>query len=136
MARVLYFDCFSGISGDMALGALLDAGLPFDRLQAALGSLALGDAHVHAERVLRAGVTATKFSVHEHRHGDGAHAHAHEHRHDDAAHTHSHSHDDPPGTDHPAHAHSHDAPAHDHHAHEHDVDHRTHGDSSHTHPEG
>ena len=44
MSRVLYFDCFSGISGDMALGALLDAGLPFDELKAALGSLALGDA--------------------------------------------------------------------------------------------
>ena len=66
MSRVLYFDCFSGISGDMALGALLDAGLPFDDLKAALGSLALGDAHVHARKVLRAGVSATKFSVHEH----------------------------------------------------------------------
>ena len=62
VSRVLYFDCFSGISGDMALGALLDAGLPLDDLQAALGSLALGGAHVHAERVLRAGVSATKFT--------------------------------------------------------------------------
>jgi uncharacterized protein (DUF111 family) len=42
MATILYFDCFSGISGDMALGALLDAGLPFDDLRSALGSLALG----------------------------------------------------------------------------------------------
>ena len=50
VSRVLYFDCFSGISGDMALGALLDAGLPLDDLKRALGSLALGDAHVHAER--------------------------------------------------------------------------------------
>jgi hypothetical protein len=62
--RLLYFDCFSGISGDMALGALIDAGLPFDELKRALGSLALGDAHVHAKRVLRAGVSATKFTVH------------------------------------------------------------------------
>ena len=30
MARVLYLDCFSGASGDMLIGALLDAGLPFD----------------------------------------------------------------------------------------------------------
>ena len=59
MATVLYFDCFSGISGDMALGALLDAGLPLDDLRRALGSLALGDAHVHAHRVLRAGVSTT-----------------------------------------------------------------------------
>jgi pyridinium-3,5-bisthiocarboxylic acid mononucleotide nickel chelatase len=64
VATVLYFDCFSGISGDMALGALVDAGLPFDDLRRALGSLALGDAHVHADRVLRAGVSATKFTVH------------------------------------------------------------------------
>jgi uncharacterized protein (TIGR00299 family) protein len=66
VSRVLYFDCFSGISGDMALGALIDAGLPFADLKRALGSLTLGEVHVHAERVLRAGVSATKFTVHEH----------------------------------------------------------------------
>ena len=77
MSRVLYLDCFSGISGDMALGALLDAGLPLDELKRALGTLALGDAHVHVDRVLRAGVSATKFSVHEH-----AHEHGHDHHHD------------------------------------------------------
>ena len=65
MSRVLYFDCFSGISGDMTLGALLDAGLPFDDLKRALGSLALGDVELRAEKVLRTGVSATKFSVHE-----------------------------------------------------------------------
>ena len=63
MSRVLYFDCFSGISGDMALGALLDAGLPFASLTEALGSLALGNVEVRADKVLRAGVSATKFSV-------------------------------------------------------------------------
>jgi pyridinium-3,5-bisthiocarboxylic acid mononucleotide nickel chelatase len=77
VARILYFDCFSGISGDMALGALLDAGLPLDDLRQALGSLALGDAHVHADRVLRAGVSATKFSVHEHVAGAAPHVHDH-----------------------------------------------------------
>jgi len=65
VGRVLYFDCFSGISGDMTLGALLDAGLPFDDLKRALGSLALGDVELCAEKVLRTGVSATKFSVHE-----------------------------------------------------------------------
>ena len=97
MSRVLYFDCFSGISGDMALGALLDAGLPFDDLKAALGSLALGDAHVHASKVLRAGVSATKFSVHEHAGGGAPHAHdSHDHEHHShgsaahAAHPHRH----------------------------------------------
>ena len=66
MSRVLYFDCFSGISGDMALGALLDAGLPLDELKRALGSLALSGYDVQATRVLRAGVSATKLVVHEH----------------------------------------------------------------------
>jgi pyridinium-3,5-bisthiocarboxylic acid mononucleotide nickel chelatase len=79
VSRVLYFDCFSGISGDMALGALLDAGLPLDELKRALGTLALGDAHVHADRVLRAGVSATKFSVHAHEHDHGHDHHHHEH---------------------------------------------------------
>jgi uncharacterized protein (TIGR00299 family) protein len=82
-SRVLYFDCFSGISGDMVLGAFLDAGLPFDELKQALGSLAVSGYDVSAERVLRAGVSATKFSVHEHAHGDdhAAHHHAgHSHR--------------------------------------------------------
>src|SRR5438093_44669 len=54
-SRLLYFDCFSGISGDMTLGALLDAGLPLDDLRAALGSLALDGVELSAERVLRAG---------------------------------------------------------------------------------
>jgi len=90
MATVLYFDCFSGISGDMAHGALLDAGLPLDDLRRALGSLALGDAHVHAQRVLRAGVSATKFSVHEHAHPHAPHEHTHDHGH--AGHDHHHDH--------------------------------------------
>jgi uncharacterized protein (TIGR00299 family) protein len=58
----------------MALGALLDAGLPLPDLRHALGSLALGPAHVHARKVVRAGVSATKFIVH-------AHAHDHDHHH-------------------------------------------------------
>jgi hypothetical protein len=86
---VVYFDCFSGISGDMALGACLDAGLPLEQLKGALGSLALGDAHVHASRVLRTGVAATKFNVHEHSH-DRSTGHSHEHSH---AHEHDQAHD-------------------------------------------
>ena len=63
MSRILYFDCFSGISGDMALGAMLDAGLPLEDLKGALGSLAVSGFDVSAERVLRAGVSSTKFVV-------------------------------------------------------------------------
>ena len=64
--RLLYFDCFSGISGDMTLGALLDAGLPLDELKRALGSLAVSGFDISTKRVLRAGVSATQFIVHEH----------------------------------------------------------------------
>jgi hypothetical protein len=75
MSRILYFDCFSGIAGDMVLGALLDAGLPFDELKAALGSLAIDGYEIAAERVLRAGVSATKFRVIE-QHPTGAAQHS------------------------------------------------------------
>jgi pyridinium-3,5-bisthiocarboxylic acid mononucleotide nickel chelatase len=104
MARVIYLDCFSGISGDMFLGAFLDAGLPFDDLKRALGSLAMSGYEITAHRVLRAGVSATKFSVeehgsassgsrsgHSHSHEDGAHGHDHSHAHEDR-HTHDHGH--------------------------------------------
>ena len=63
MSRILYLDCFSGISGDMVLGALIDAGLSLDELKRALGSLAISGYEVSATRVLRAGVSATKFNV-------------------------------------------------------------------------
>ena len=80
MSRVLYFDCFSGISGDMALGAMLDAGLPLEELKGALGSLSVSGFDVSAVPVLRAGVSATKFTVHEHggaQHDHGHHTHRH-----------------------------------------------------------
>src|SRR3954469_3280856 len=66
MSRILYFDCFSGISGDMALGAMLDAGLPLDALKEGLGSLAVSGFEISVTRVLRTGVSATKFNVDEH----------------------------------------------------------------------
>ena len=70
----------------MVLGALLDAGLPLEELRHALGSLAIDGASVSATRVLRAGVSATKFVVQEHGHD------AHEHVHDEHEHEHAHSH--------------------------------------------
>ncbi|HEX7139833.1 MAG TPA: nickel pincer cofactor biosynthesis protein LarC [Vicinamibacterales bacterium] len=91
--RIAYFDCFSGLSGDMALGALLDAGLPLADLRAALGGLALGDAHVHAKKVLRTGVSATKFTVHAHKHDHQADQHDQDHpvhHHDQVEHHHDH----------------------------------------------
>jgi uncharacterized protein (TIGR00299 family) protein len=63
--KTLYFDCFAGAAGDMILGALLDAGVPFDGLQQALGSLAVDGVSVSTDRVLKAGVSSLKFRVHE-----------------------------------------------------------------------
>ncbi len=65
MTRVAYFDCFSGASGDMILGALLDAGLPFEALQAEVAKIALpeGAFSIEAHRVQRAGFAATKLDV-------------------------------------------------------------------------
>ena len=81
--KILYFDCFAGAAGDMILGALLDAGLPFDELKRALGSLAVEGWDVSVDRVVKTGITAAKFRVHEHSHAqageDGRHAHKHFH---------------------------------------------------------
>src|SRR5690349_24526694 len=76
---MLYLDCFSGASGDMMLGAMLDLGLPLDALKSALGSLALEYGDVSAETVTRAGVTATKFRLHDTRPEvpDNGHRHYH-----------------------------------------------------------
>ena len=97
MGKIVYLDCFSGASGDMFLGALLDVGLPIDNLRTALGSLALDKEgwSIEAERVDRAGIAATKFRLHETgnvesakpSNSDSAHGHHH-----DSSHGRSHSH--------------------------------------------
>jgi uncharacterized protein (TIGR00299 family) protein len=63
MAKIVYFDCFSGCSGDMVLGALIDAGLPLGILEKGLGVLALHGYKLSAEKVKRSTITATKFTV-------------------------------------------------------------------------
>ncbi len=103
MSRVLYLDGFSGISGDMFLGACLDAGLSIDALRAALGSLAVSGYTISAEPVLRAGVSATRFVVLEDGGGLAPHEHEHTHTHTDAdgsVHVHSHTHGHHPGHQH------------------------------------
>ena len=57
MTKILYLDCFSGVSGDMLLGACLDAGVPLDALRAALGSLGLDD----YDGVVGAGAAGRRF---------------------------------------------------------------------------
>lgn len=59
----IYFDCFAGAAGDMILGALIDAGVPFEAVQRALGSLAVDGVSISAERVLKCGVSSLKFRV-------------------------------------------------------------------------
>ena len=58
-----YFDCFSGISGDMTLGALLDAGLPIDHLRTELQSLEVPGWELTAEKVWKNGMAATYAKV-------------------------------------------------------------------------
>lgn len=60
--RVAHFDCFSGISGDMVLGAVIDAGVPVDAIRAALDSLQL-PLKLEIEKVKRCGFAATKATV-------------------------------------------------------------------------
>jgi len=63
MAKIAYFDCFSGCSGDMVLGALVDAGLSLKMLENGLGSLAVQGYKLSAKKVRRSTVTATKLTV-------------------------------------------------------------------------
>src|SRR3990172_6968859 len=58
-----YFDCFSGISGDMTLGALVDAGVNIDALRSELLKLNLPGYRITAEKVSRSGIAATKVNV-------------------------------------------------------------------------
>lgn len=62
--RTLYFDCFSGASGDMLAGALIDAGADFEEVRAGLESLQVGGFTVAADKVNKRGIVATQFSVH------------------------------------------------------------------------
>ena len=71
--KLLYFDCASGISGDMTLGALVDLGVDLEKLNAAIGSLGLPDCRLVAAEVQKNGFRATQVTVrvppeHQHRH--------------------------------------------------------------------
>src|SRR4030088_481758 len=98
--RIAYLDCFSGISGDMFLGALIDSGVSPKLLEETVAALDIG-ARVEISKVVRAGISATKVDVysndekdlprevfleqhghdHPHEHSRG-HEHSREHRHD------------------------------------------------------
>jgi uncharacterized protein (TIGR00299 family) protein len=87
MTRVAYFDCFSGCSGDMIIGSLLDAGLDLEVLKKGLAGLDFHGYRLTTEKVLRSSIAATKFNVilDEEKHGhdeEHEHGHRHDHSHD------------------------------------------------------
>jgi hypothetical protein len=61
--RTIYFDCFSGASGDMILGALIDAGAPEDAITDAVAELQIGPAEIEAALVMKGPIRATQVSV-------------------------------------------------------------------------
>ncbi|MEO7299740.1 MAG: nickel pincer cofactor biosynthesis protein LarC [Verrucomicrobiota bacterium] len=124
--KTLYLDIFSGISGDMFIGAMLDLGVDFHQFEHELGKLKLDGYHLHAARKQKAQIEGVKFDVHL------AHAHDHENGHSGGT-KHSHSHDDHGHDHHHEHEeHSHEHGEHDH-SHQHEEHHRAqeHGEHSH-----
>ena len=98
--RIAYLECFSGMSGDMFLGALVDAGVPVALLEEAVAALDVG-ARLEISRIMRSGISATKVDVwvdgekdlpreeywqrkqwdsHSHENSGAAHSHEHAHR--------------------------------------------------------
>ncbi len=61
--KTLYLDCYSGIAGDMLLGALIDAGLDIKLLKKELDKLNLKGYKITAKKILKKGISATKFVV-------------------------------------------------------------------------
>jgi pyridinium-3,5-bisthiocarboxylic acid mononucleotide nickel chelatase len=60
---LIYFDCFSGVAGDMIIGALLDAGLPFADFKGEIDKLGLSGFEINARKVVKGNIEGTKFSV-------------------------------------------------------------------------
>ncbi len=71
--KIAYLDCYSGVAGDMFLGAMIDAGLDPDRLRTEIAKLGVDGVEVQAEKTVRRGITGTDVKVvtghdHAHRH--------------------------------------------------------------------
>src|SRR6266852_2597998 len=98
--KTLYLDVFSGISGDMLLGALIDLGVDAHQLEHELEKLRLDGYHLHVLRAKKSSIEGVKFEVHL------EHEHSHEHAHVHNATSHAHAHTD-------THGHSHHAQGHE-----------------------
>ena len=101
--KILYFDCFAGISGDMTLGALVDLGVDSEYLIDELNKLAISDEfEIKVYRADKMGITGTKVDVilknndennhHDHHHHDDNYNHSHHHDHNHHTHSHDHHH--------------------------------------------
>lgn len=121
MSKTLYLECYSGISGDMTVGALLDLGADEEKLKEQLASLPVEGYEIEISRVKKSGIDACDFHVildeehenhdhdneylygyehgekhHHHEHGHGhchEHEHEHEHHHQEHGHEHHHEHE-------------------------------------------
>ena len=109
--RIGYLECFSGISGDMLLGALVDAGVSFAHLEQTAAALNVG-ARLEMRKVMRGGISATKVDVitpdsppheadHGHSHPESEHAHTHDLHAEHSHETHTHG-----GHTHTSHTHA------------------------------
>ncbi len=140
MGKTLYLECNSGISGDMTVAALLDAGADREVLKEALDSLPVQGFEIEISRVKKAGLDVCDFLVkldgahenhdhdmnylHGHEHGhhhEEAEEHSHGHHHSEEAGEHSHEHHH--HEEGHAHGHTHEA-AQESHVHEHSHEHR------------
>ena len=135
MGKTLYLECYSGISGDMTVGALLDLGAREEALREALEALPLNGYEITIGRTKKCGIDACDFDVileeeaHDHAH-DEAHVHEHDHEaehcHDGEGHVHEHIHGE---ESHEHQEHFHDGEAHEHsheHLHEDSAEHSEH----------
>lgn len=130
--KKLYLECYSGISGDMTVAALLDLGADREVLMHALHSLPVQEFDIKISRVKKAGLDVCDFDVlldeaHENHDHDMEYLHGHEHSHEEYHHDHEHSHEE---HHHHDHEHSHEEHHHDHH---HDGEHSAHGHHAHSH---
>lgn len=136
MEKILYFDCFSGISGDMTLGALIDLGLSPQTVIEEIGKLGIGGYSLHIEKAHRYAISGTdvdvrltaeaRRKVHDHLHDHGhSHHNGQEHQHEEHHH-HNQQHDDQ-GQHHDDQDHQHD----EHHQHDHHHDDHDHHEHQH-----
>ncbi|MBO1005946.1 nickel pincer cofactor biosynthesis protein LarC [Pseudogracilibacillus auburnensis] len=116
--KLLYIDCFSGISGDMMVGALIDAGASVEHIEQELKKLNVSGYKIETKRVMKEGISSVKFDVildedshdheqshnHSHEHYHGGHEHGEDHSH---GHHHDHNHSHGPGDEHHHHDHHH-----------------------------